>query len=393
MKRLNAKQILVLPIGKYPDGDGLYLSIYKPGRGKWSLRYTLNKKAREMGLGSFPEVTLLEARQNALSNKQLLIKKVDPIDEKKRVEVLRQQQNKKFSDIANLYIETKKKPEWTNPKSEQQWRNTINTYVSPILDSKPLNDINRDDVISVLHPIWRNKTETARKLQQRLFLIFAFAKIREWYTRDNPASWKEHLSFVLPDPYLIKKVKHHASLKFTEVAKFYEELCKFEMLSTYALRLLILTATRTKEVIESQFDEFDLQKKMWTIPADKMKVRKKHKVPLSDEAISIIELMRKKHNHEYVFTNPATGRHISNGAMLIFLKKQFPHLKITVHGFRSSFRDWAEEIGQYQHNAIEFCLAHELPNKVEKAYLRSDLIDTRKIIMNDWENFLLNGKG
>ena len=389
MKRLNAKQILVLPIGKYPDGNGLYLSIYKPGRGKWSLRYTLKKKAREMGLGSFPEVTLLDARQNALSNKQLLIKKIDPIDEKKRVEVLRQQQNKKFSDIANLYIETKKKPEWTNPKSEQQWRNTINTYVSPILDSKPLNDINRDDIISVLHPIWRDKTETARKLQQRLFLIFAFAKIREWYTHDNPASWKEHLSFILPDPYLIKKVKHHASLKFTEVAKFYEELCKFEMLSTYPLRLLILTATRTKEVIESQFNEFDLQKKMWTIPADKMKVKKKHKVPLSDEAISIIELMRKKHNHEYVFTNPATGRHISNGAMLIFLKKQFPHLKITVHGFRSSFRDWAEEIGQYQHNAIEFCLAHELPNKVEKAYLRSDLIEQRKQIMNDWEKYLL----
>ena len=390
MKKLNAKQILVLPIGKYPDGNGLYLSIYKPGRGKWSLRYSLNKKAREMGLGSFPEVTLLDARQHLLNNKQLLSRKIDPIDEKKRAEVLRQQQSKKFSDIANLYIETKKKPEWTNPKSEQQWRNTINTYVSPILDSKPLNDINRDDIISVLQPIWRDKTETARKLQQRLFLIFAFAKIREWYTHDNPASWKEHLSFILPDPYLIKKVKHHASLKFTEVAKFYSELCKFEMLSAYAMRLLILTATRTKEVIEARFDEFDIHKKMWTIPADKMKVRKKHKVPLSNEAVSIIELMRKKHNHEYVFTNPATGRHISNGAMLIFLKKQFPNLKITVHGFRSSFRDWAEEIGQYQHNAIEFCLAHELPNKVEKAYLRTDLIKQRTKIMNDWEKYLLS---
>ena len=393
MKRLNAKQILVLSTGKYPDGNGLYLSIYKHGRGKWSFRYTLNKKAREMGLGSFPEVSLLEARQHALSNKQLLSKKIDPIDEKNLAEVLRQQQSKKFSDIANLYIETKKKPEWTNPKSEQQWRNTITTYVSPILDSKPLNDINRNDIISVLHPIWRDKTETARRIQQRLFKIFAFAKIREWYTHDNPASWKEHLSFILPDPYLITTVKHHPSLKFSEVSKFYNELCSFEILSAFALRLLILTATRTKEVIESQFEEFDLQRKMWTIPANKMKVKKKHKVPLSNEAISIIELMRKKHNHEYVFTNPATGRHISNGAMLIFLKKQFPHLKITVHGFRSSFRDWAEEIGQYQHNAIEFCLAHELPNKVEKAYLRSDLIDTRTIIMNDWENFLLNGKG
>jgi len=121
-----------------------------------------------------------------------------------------------------------------------------------------------------------------------------------------------------------------------------------------------------------------------------MKVRKKHKVPLSDEAISIIELMRRKHNHEYVFTNPATGRHISNGAMLIFLKKQFPHLKITVHGFRSSFRDWAEETGNYQHHAIEFSLAHQLPTKFEKAYLRSDLIDQRKTVMNDWEQYLLS---
>ena len=132
------------------------------------------------------------------------------------------------------------------------------------------------------------------------------------------------------------------------------------------------------------------QKKMWKIPPEKMKVRKEHKVPLSKEAIQIIEFMKRKHNHEYVFHNRATGKHISNGAMLVFLKKQFPTLKVTVHGFRSSFRDWAEETGLYQHHAIEFCLAHELPNKVEKAYLRSDLIDARTIIMNDWEKYVLS---
>lgn len=393
MKRLNAKQILVLPIGKYPDGNGLYLSIYKPGRGKWSFRYSLNKKAREMGLGSYPEVTLLEARQCALSNKQLLGKKIDPIDEKNRAEVLRQQQSKKFSEIADLYIRTKKVPEWTNTKSYQSWKNTLTRYATPILDSKPIIDVNRDDIVDVLIPIWKEKTETARRIQQRLFLIFAFAKIRGWYINDNPASWKEHLSFILPDPYKIQKVKHFSSLHFTKIANFYEELYLFEHLSAYALRFLILTATRTKEVIEAKFDEIDLQRRMWTIPAEKMKVRKVHKVPLSQEAIKIIEFMKRKHNHEYVFHNPSIGRHISNGAMLVFLKKQFPNLKITVHGFRSSFRDWAEETGQYQHNAIEFCLAHELPNKVEKAYLRSDLIDARTIIMNDWENFLLNSKG
>ena len=167
-------------------------------------------------------------------------------------------------------------------------------------------------------------------------------------------------------------------------------LYQFEHLSAYALRLLILTATRTKEVIEAKFDEFDLQRRIWTIPSEKMKVRKEHKVPLSDEAIEIIEFMKRKHNHEYVFHNPGTGKHISNGAMLVFLKKEFSHLKITVHGFRSTFRDWAEEIGKYQYHAIEFCLAHQLPNKVEKAYLRTDLMPERKKIMNDWEQYLIS---
>ena len=389
MKRLNAKQLLSLSKDKYHDGNGLYISFSSLGRGKWSFRYTFNKKQREMGLGSFPDVSLFEARQHALGKKQLLSKKIDPIDEKNRVEVLRQQQSKKFSDIARLYIETKKKPEWTNNKSEQQWINTINTYASPILDKKPLVDINRDDIISVLYPIWSNKTETARRLQQRLFLIFAFAKIREWYINDNPASWKEHLSLVLSDPYKIHTVRHFPSLHFSKIANFYEDLYQFDHLSAYALRFLILTATRTKEVIEAKFDEFDLQRRMWTIPAEKMKVRKEHKVPLSEEAIKIIEFMKRKHNHEYVFHNQAIGKHMSNGAMLVFLKKQFPHQSITVHGFRATFRDWAEETGNYSHHAIEFCLAHQLPNKVEKAYLRTDLTKQRKANMNDWEKFIL----
>jgi len=390
MNKLNAKQLQTLPKDKYHDGNGLYISISKPGRGKWSFRYTINKKSREMGFGSYPDVSLSEARQLLFNNKQLLSKKIDPIDEKNRVEVLRQQQNKKFSDIANLYIETKKKPEWTNPKSEQQWRNTLNNYVYPILDSKPLNDINRNDIISVLHPIWRDKTETARRIQQRLFLIFAFAKIREWYTHDNPASWKEHLYHILPNPFKINKVKHHAFLRHEEVNRFYNELFEIDLFSVYALRLLILTITRTSEVIKSKFEQFDLDKGIWTLPYYNMKARKEHKVPLSNEAISIIKLMRKKHNHEYVFTNLLTGKHISNGAMLVFIKKRFPHFKITVHGFRTTFRTWAEEQGKYQHYAIKFSQSHQLPDKVEKAYMRTDLMPERKIIMNDWEKYVLS---
>ena len=390
MKKLNAKQLQTLPKDKYHDGNGLYISISKPGRGKWSFRYTINKKSREMGLGGYPDVSLSDARQLSLNNKQLLSKKIDPIDEKNRAEILRQQQNKKFSDIADLYIRTKKIPEWTNPKSVQSWKNTLNTYAAPILDSKPIVDINRDDIINVLLPIWRKKTETARRIQQRLFLIFAFAKIRGWYNNDNPASWKEHLSLVLPDPYKIQKVKHHASLSYLQINDFYKQLSEIDLFSAYALRMVILNVTRTSEVIKSKFEQFDLEKRIWTIPYQNMKARKEHKIPLSNEAISIIKFMRQKHNHEYVFTNLVTGKHISNGAMLHLLKSKFRNLRITTHGFRSTFRTWAEEQGKYQYYAIKFSQAHELPNKIEKAYMRSDLMPERTIIMNDWEKYLLS---
>jgi integrase len=343
-----------------------------------------------MGLGSYPDVSLSDARQLSFNNKQLLSKKIDPIDDKNRVEVLRQQQNKKFSDIADLYIRTKKMPEWTNDKSYTSWKNTLNTYAAPILDSKPIVDINRDDIIAVLLPIWRKKTETARRIQQRLFLIFAFAKIRGWYNNDNPASWKEHLSLVLPDPYKIRKVKHHPSLPYSQINVFYKQLSEFDLFSAYALRMVILTVARTSEVIKSKFEEFDLEKRIWTLPYYNMKARREHKIPLSNEALSIIRFLRRKHNHEHVFTNLVTDKHISDGAMLYILKSRFRDLKITTHGFRSTFRDWAEETGLYQHNAIEFCLAHELPNKVEKAYLRSDLIEQRKIIMNDWGKYIMS---
>jgi len=390
MHKLKYKQLLNLTKGKYHDGKGLYISITSPGTGKWSYRYRIDHKSREMGLGTFPEISIVDARQKAEDNRRLVLNKIDPIDDKRKQEVLRKQQNKKFSFIANLYISAKKKEEWRNPKSEQQWRNTITNYAVPYLDKKPLIDINTDDIHELLLPIWSSKTETARRLQQRLFRIFGFAKIKKWYVKDNPALWKGGLQEVMPDPYKIHKVISFASLKHNEIGKFYQAISDLNLIAVYALRLLILTATRTKEVIESRFDEFDLDKKIWTIPEHKMKTGIEHKVLLSDEAINIINLMRKRHNHEYVFNNPATGRHISNGAMLVFLKKQFPQLKITVHGFRATFKTWAEETGNYQHHAIEFCLAHQLPSKVEKAYLRTNLTEKRKQIMDDWEKYVLS---
>ncbi len=390
MHKLKHKQLLHLTNGKHHDGKGLYISILSQGRGKWSYRYRIDNKSREMGLGTFPEISIVDARQKAEDNRRLVLNKIDPIEDKRKQEVLRKQQNKKFSFIANLYISAKKKEEWRNPKSEQQWRNTITNYAVPYLDKKPLIDINTDDVHELLLPIWSSKTETARRLQQRLFRIFGFAKIKKWYVKDNPALWKGGLQEVMPDPYKIHKVKSFASLKHNEISEFYQAVSELDLTTVYALRLLILTATRTKEVIEARFEKFDLNKKIWTIPEHKMKTGIEHKVPLSDEAINIINLMKQKNNHEHVFHNRTTGKHISNGAMLVFLKKQFPQLKITVHEFRATFRTWAEETGNYQHHAIEFCLAHQLPSKVEKAYLRTDLTQQRKKIMNDWEKYLIS---
>jgi integrase len=392
MHKFKHKQLLNLKNGKYHDGKGLYISITSPGTGKWSLRYRLDHKSREMGLGTFPEISIVDARQKAEDNRRQILNKIDPIEDKRKQEVLRNQQGKNFSYIADLYISAKKKEEWRNPKSEQQWRNTITSYAVPFLDKKPLIDINIDDIQELLLPIWSSKTETARRLQQRLFRIFGYAKIKKWYERDNPALWKGGLQEVMSDPYKIHKVKSFASLNYSNISNFYTDISKIDLLAVHALKLLILTTTRTKEVIEAKFSEFDLDKKVWTIPEHKMKAGVEHKVPLSDEAIQIINFMRKKHNHEYVFHNKATGKHISNNAMLVFVKKHYLKTKITVHGFRATFRTWAEETGKYQHHAIEFCLAHQLPTKVEKSYLRTNLFGMRKIIMNDWEQFLIKNK-
>lgn len=221
MHKLKYKQLLNLTKGKYHDGKGLYISISSPGRGKWSYRYRIDNQSREMGLGTFPEVSIVDARQNAEDNRRLVHQKIDPIEDKRRKEVLRNQQNKKFSYIADLYITAKKQEEWRNPKSEQQWRNTINTYATPYLDKKPFIDINIDDIQQLLMPIWSSKTETARRLQQRLFRIFGYAKIKKWYEKDNPALWTGGLKEIMSDPYKIHKVKSFASLNYSNISNFY----------------------------------------------------------------------------------------------------------------------------------------------------------------------------
>ena len=258
-----------------------------------------------------------------------------------------------------------------------------------LLEEEKQIESQREDVMKVV------KKENKKRFYQDLVFSFTERKLIDLFNNSAKEQLEGKIKLdkekVVTDFFEKKKVFIDIGT-LRNISNFYKDISEIDLLAVYALRLLILTATRTKEVIEAKFTEFDLDKKVWTIPEHKMKAGVEHKVPLSDEAIQIINFMRKKHNHEYVFHNKATGKHISNNAMLVFVKKHHLKTKITVHGFRATFRTWAEETGKYQHHAIEFCLAHQLPTKVEKSYLRTNLFGMRKIIMNDWEQFLIKNK-
>jgi len=389
MGKLTYAKIKSLDKGKYHDGQRLYLVLYRKGAGKWTVRYRTYGRSREMGLGPYPAVSLAEARQKLLEVTILLTKKIDPI-EYRNEKVIKKQitEQRKFSTVAATYIE-EKKAGWRNTKHAQQWENTLKKYAYPILDSKPLYDINTHDILKVLNPIWKQRNETAKRVQQRIANIFTYAIGLDWYEGKNPAHWKEKLSNMLAHPKHVQNVTHHPSLPYEETPKFYKSLIKLNTITSYALRFTILTAARTSEVIGARFDEVNFEKSFWCIPQERMKTGLEHKVPLSKEAITIVNYLRRKHNYEFLFVAQCSNKPISNNAMRNLIRKNFRHIDITVHGFRSSFREWAEEYGSFQHNAIEYCLAHQTLTPVQRSYMRSDLFDQGKEIMNNWSKFIL----
>jgi len=368
---------------KIHDGRGLY--FFKKGdKGRWSFRYQRDGRCHEMGCGTYPEVSIAMARERRESYKKMLSCRVDPITEKRKEEAKRKViRNKHFSDLAKIYIE-RKKFEWRNSKHCKQVGSTLETYAYKILDSKPIEDIEVQDVIRVLKPIWIKKTVTAQRVMQRIAKVIGMAKSLGLYHKDNPAIWKGNLEFNLSDPIKINKVRHHPAMPYKMLPAFYQLLMKQSNLSSYALRLLILTVARTNEILGARRDEFDLQERRWTVPEHRMKANREHKVPLSDEAIDIIQLRMRESNHELL--------HISNMAMLELMRRQNkPYNTFVPHGFCSSFRDWAAETGNYDQNVVEFCMAHKLHSRVEGAYMRSDLYNKRVEIMNDWEKLVVNG--
>lgn len=388
IERLTDRQVKTT---KKSLNDGGNLWLLKRNNSKlWAFRYTTNGKARKAGLGGYPTVTLAEARKVALSYRQLIHKGIDPIDEVNR---LRKEAGKAvptFNQAAARYI-LKQRHEWRNKKHTKQWISTLRNHAIPTIGSMLVTDITKTDVLKVLKPIWLTKTETAKRVQGRIENILDWCTAMDYIEGLNPARWQGNLEKLLQSPTKIKKLnnngveRHHPAMPYEELPNFYAELSDKQGMSVKALRFTILTACRSGEVLNAIWDEIDILNKTWTIPASRMKAFKEHRVPLTDEMISILESLHIL--NEYVFPGQRVGRPLSGVSMNSVMKKMNVGQYVP-HGFRSSFRDWCEEKSTSSYGVIERALAHTIPSKTERAYNRGDLLDKRRDLMTDWGNYV-----
>ena len=375
---------------KLHDGHGLYLTLSSPGRGKWTMRYMLKRKAKEMGLGRYPDISLIEARKRHLTARLTIANGDDPIEiKRKKSEQERIEATIRFSHVTQNYIRDHKL-KWSNAKHASDWQASLTRHAFPFLDEKPFAQLSTSDVLKVLKPIWHTKHETARKVQNRIKLIFGYAKAEGLYEKDNPAIWQDHLCNFFPILNGVHKVKHHRALGYKYAPSFFAELMAIETMTSKALQFTTLTAARTNETLGATAQEFDLTKRVWRVPAERMKARKTHDVPLSDQACCLLDGLFRSHNVHYIFHGRNPGKPLSNMAMLTLIKKRLHTYDTTVHGLRSTFRTWAGEATNYNPGIIEFALAHRLDEKTEGAYFRSELFERRIPLMQDWADYLMD---
>jgi integrase len=380
-------------IGYHNCAQGLYLQVSKQGTKSWLYRYTspLTKTRREMGLGSFNYVSLAQARQHAIEGKRLVINGKDPIEERKKEQIkvqLKQTRNMTFKEIAEACIAAKA-PEWKSAKHSQQWSNSLEAHAFPILGEMPISDISTDLILKVLEPIWITKAETASRIRQRIETIWDYGKARNYVSGENPARLRGHLDKILSKTAKVKRVRHFPALPYEDMGIFLQELRQRKGYSALALEFLILTAARTGEIIGAKWAEIDLEKKVWIVPADRMKMGKEHRVPLCSRAIEILTNITSNRNpEEHVFSGWKQNTGLSNNALLALLKKM-GRSDITAHGFRSTFRDWAaEEAYTFANETIELALAHAIKNKAEAAYRRGDQLERRRELMTAWSEYI-----
>jgi integrase len=385
--------------GLYADGGGLYLQVGPEGNKSWLFRFMRHNKAHAMGLGALHAVTLAEARLKAADCRKLLAAGHDPLDAKRTEQTaarLSAAKGTTFETCAKAYIEAHKAG-WKQERHAKQWDQALARYAYPVMGNLPVDVIDTALVMKILEPIWQIKTETAKRLRGRIEVILDWAKVREYRTGENPARWRGHLENLLARPSKLIKVEHFAALPYAKINGFLQRLDKQAGLGAAAMKLVIFTACRSREILEATWDEIDLGNKVWTIPAERMKMGKEHRVPLTAPALAILKDLKKgqdkyieldKGPSRYVFPNVKGNAPLSNVVMLALLKRM-KRKDITVHGFRSTFRDWAAEQTNFPRELAEAALAHNFETRVEAAYMRSDLFEKRRNLMETWARYCL----
>ena len=364
--------------GRYADGNGVYLIVEPSGAKRWMLRIMVQGRRRDIGLGGAQIVSLAEARERANNLRKIARAGGDPVAERKTKAGV-----PTFAEAARQ-VHAERAPAWSNRKHAAQWINTLTAYVFPVFGNRPVNQIDTPDVLRALSPLWLNKPETARRLRQRIRAVFDWAKAAGFRSGENPVEGVAKGLPKQPD-----RENHHAALPYADVPQFIKDLRGSDASEPVklAFEFLILTATRTSEVLEVPWKEFDIQSALWTIPAKRTKTKKRvHRVPLSPRCLKILERAKQLADQSsYVFPGQSLTRPLSNMALLMTLRRM--ELEITPHGFRSSFKDWASERTHFPNEISEMALAHTIPNKTEAAYRRGDLLERRRELMAAWDRF------
>jgi integrase len=379
--------------GMYADGGGLYLRVTEDGTRNWVYRYMLDGRPRWMGLGPLALYGLQDARGKALEARKLRHEGIDPIDTRRAQRARAKLDAAKvitFRECAESYVKAHRAG-WRNGKHAGQWEATLKTYAEPTIGALPVQAVDTALVLKVLGPLWTTKPETASRLRGRIESILDFAKAREWREGENPARWRGHLDKLLPATSKVRKVEHHAALPYAALPAFLMRLRGQDGTTARALEFAILTAARTGEVIGTRWREIDLIGKVWTVPDERMKAGKEHRVPLSERALAILEAAHAASDaadreQQFVFAGGEPGRPLSNMAFLMLLRRM-KRDDLTAHGFRSTFRDWSAERTNSPREVAELALAHTVGDKVEAAYRRGDMFERRRRLMQQWATF------
>ncbi|MDI5987033.1 integrase arm-type DNA-binding domain-containing protein [Halomonas sp. M4R5S39] len=394
--------------GLYAVGGvaGLQLQVTKSGARSWVLRIKVGARRRDIGLGGFPDVPLSDARAKARTLREQIASGIDPVEEKRaaRLALLAQTQRLTFDEATGKFL-TLKRHEFKNAKHAAQWESTLATYASPVIGGKRVDEIVLADIEELLtrDNLWLAKTETAKRLRGRVEKVLDWATAGGHRTGDNPARWRGNLDARLPNPSKVATKRHHSALPIDDIPRFMRHLATMEGSGARCLEFAILTATRSREAKGVRWSEIDLGARLWTIPADRMKAGKEHRVPLSRAAVALLKALPRHEGTDLVFPS-ARGKLLSENTLTAVIKRMDSAMPegqkyrdpntggvVTAHGFRSTFRDWAGERTAYPGDICEMALAHVIKNKAEAAYRRGDLLEKRRRLMKDWAQFCAEG--